>query len=140
MRNRTVSGLSRCLSGAARLLSDWPKVMVVVAMVASGIAVAAPAEAAPSCPSGFVLPSTSPDCYLLYMMAIQMHSKASPDALIAEAHAACAYMANSTAADPILDAAKALVANGAASSISRAGAFANYAAIAYCPSEIRQSG
>jgi hypothetical protein len=114
-------------------LRSWAVGLLGVAAITAGVIVAAPAKADVSCPSGFVPPSVSPDCYFLYMMA-QNHVTADQSVVINEAHTLCGYMANDTGGDPKLDAAQMAFRDGRFSTLGRAAVFTGLAAAAYCPS------
>ena len=119
---------------------QWAAALIGAATAMTGMLVAAPAKADVNCPNGFVAPSVSSDCYFLYMMA-RDRIAGSQDDLIKAGHTVCGYMANDTGPDPVIDAAKTMVANGTAfSSVGAAGLFANLAAVAYCPAVISKSG
>ncbi|MDM4138792.1 MULTISPECIES: DUF732 domain-containing protein [Mycobacterium] len=112
--------------------------LAVVAMVAGGTIVQAPAKADISCPNGFVPPSVNADCYFLYMMArdnIQANSQAD---LITGAHAACADMAADTRPDPVIDEAPVMQRANPGLTFQKAALFAGLAAAAYCPQVIRR--
>lgn len=97
-----------------------------------------PASANVSCPSGFVLPSVSPDCYFLSMMARDNIHPASESDMISRAHSACDDMAKDTGSDPVVDVAASIRSAWPTLSFPQAALFSGIAAAAYCPSNIRR--
>ena len=101
---------------------------------------AAPAKADISCPDRVALPSVSPDCYFLDLMALHHIPLAgSQEDSIAKAHNMCMLMdRDTTGADPVYDVAVLFQQANPKATIAQAAFITNIAAVAYCPWNIRQ--
>jgi hypothetical protein len=108
-----------------------------------GAIVAAPAKADISCPSGFVPPSVSPDCYVVtmsqnYMQRHNLNNSGGSAGIISTAHKWCAEM--DASGRSIIEEASYINQNGGVLSVADAGYLVGIGAAAYCQSNINKAG